>query len=442
MIVSKEKIAAIPILLTLWLSGFIFPTVIPLVMLAMTLISIRLIFLYKNVQPVFIYYIFHLSYVVMLIPYFLFDIPITPHSEFQIAKYMDSTLLVHGAFVFTLYFFSDLNAPKQLVVIAEHLPSRKDTAVFLFLAGAMLAIIVSMQIGSVNIYSIDAAQAWDAYNDNISASSGAPEYFLVFFVTAFIFAKSYRLKLILTIIFCIFIYSGFTRGMRVSLLMPILLYFALFLDGKFRTRYIFIMAIVGMVLVQAAGFLRDGKRAAMELFSLFSGTALLTNQGEVFYTTNIIVSALIDGVCGMKERMFSLFAALLQTILPPRIGLGSIGKPALYVWDLTGREAGGGGLISGFFYFWLDYFGVVLIAFFIAILTNKVINKPTSLLSLYIICLYSFYPRWLAYDPVNFMFRMPLYAICLYLLLKQFQMTMKLVKDSKKDMTLPSGVTP
>lgn len=412
-------------------------------MVAMTVVSIRLIALYKNLQPVFIYYIFHLSYVVMLIPYFVYDIPITPHSEFQVSQYMDSTLLVHGAFIFAVYFFSNLNSPKKLMVLSGNLPSRKDTAVFFFLASIMVAIIFSMLLGSVNIYSIDAGQAWDAYNDNISASSGAPEYFLVFFITAFIFAKNSRLKLILTIIFCAFVYSGFTRGMRVSLLMPILLYFALFLDGKFRTRYILLMALVGMALVQAAGFLRDGKRGAVELFSLFSGTALLTNQGEVFYTTNIIVSALIDGVCGMKDRLFSLFAALLQTVLPPRIGLGSIGKPALYVWDLTGRSAGGGGLISGFFYFWLDYFGVVFIAFFIAMLTNKAIKKPTPILSIYIICLYSFSPRWLAYDPVNFIFRLPLYVICLYLLMIQFHKTMvqpDIVKDNIKEIPSLSGV--
>jgi hypothetical protein len=429
-IVNKEKAITIPVLLILWLSGFISDSAIPIVMVVITIVSIRLIVLYRNVQPVFIFYIFHLSYILMLIPYFMFDIPITPHSEFQIAKYMNSTLLVHGAFVFALYLFSDLKIPNRPIVFSENLPTRDDAPVFLLLTGIMVAILVSMWVGSVNIYSIDADQGWAAYIENISGS-GAPEYFLVFFLTAFIFARKVSSKRILIGIFCIFAFVSFTRGMRVSLLMPILLLFALFFDGKIKTRYILLIAVVGMILVQAAGFLRSGSRSIDQLFSIYSGTQLLTNQGEVFYTSNVVVSSIIDGICGLKERLFSLFAASLQVIVPPRIGLGSEGKPSLYVWDLTGRAAGGGSLISVFFYFWMDYLGVVLIALFLGMVTHRAIRKPTPLLAIYIICVYSFYPRWLVYDATSFLFRLPLYAIGLYLLLMEFHRMMK--RKSAKD---------
>lgn len=427
MIINREKAITIPVLLILWLGGFVSDSVIPLVLVAMTLVSIRLIVLYRNVQTVFIFYIFHLSFILMLIPYFMFDIPITPHSEFQIAIYMNPALLIHGAFVFALYLFTDLNIPNRPIVFSKNLPKRGDAAVFLLLTGIMMAILVNMMVGKVNVYSLPADQAWGTYVKNIDPTvvgSGAPEYFLVFFLTAFIFGKKLYLRGILIGIFCIFIYSGFTRGMRVSFLMLILLFFALFFDGKIKLRYILLMTLVGMTLLHAAGYAKSGKRDVVDLFSVYSGTQLLTNQGEVFYTSNVVVSSITDGICGLKERAFSLLAASLQVIIPPRIGLGNEGKPFLYVRELTGRAAGGGGLISVFFYFWMDYFGVVLIAFFLAKVTNKAIKKPTSLLSIYIICVYSLYPRWLVYDPVNFLFRVPLYAICLYLLLMEFHRMM------------------
>jgi len=441
---NREKYIAIPVLLILWFSGFIFPSAVPMVMIGMTLVSIRLIVLFRNVQPVFMFYIFHLTYVVLLIPFFIYDIPITGHSEFQTAKYMDSTLLIHGAFVYSLYFFSDLNIPDRPIIFSQNLPKRSDKAIFLLLVCIMLAIIINMWSGSVNIYAIDADQGWSTYTENISGTSGVSEYFLIFFLTAFIFAKKNSSKRILAAIFILFTYVAFTIGMRVTLVMPVLLLFALFMDGKIKTRYIFIMSIIGMMLVQAAGLLRDGKRALVELFTIYGGTQMLTNQGEVFYTSNVIVSAIIDGLCGVKERAFSLLAASLQVILPPRFGLGSEGKPAIYVWNLTERAAGGGGLISTFFYFWLDYFGVVLIAFFIAMVTNKAIKKPTPLLSIYIICLYSFSPRWLAYDPVNFLFRLPLYAIGLYLILMHIKKTMSrpsLAEDGDRMQALQPGAT-
>jgi hypothetical protein len=430
MIVNREKAITVPVLISIWLSGFISDSAIQVVMVTITLVSIRMIVLYRNVQPVFIFYVFHLTYILMLIPYFMFGIPITPHSEFQIAKYMNSTLMVHGAFVFALYLFSDLKIPNRSIVFSENLPKRSDAAVYLLLTGIMMAIIVSMQVGTVNLYSIDADQGWAAYTENISGS-GAPEYFLVFFLAAFIFRRKLCSKQILIGVFCTFSYLGFTRGMRVSLLMPILLIFALLFDGKFKTRHILLVAVVGMILLQAAGYARSGRRDVVELLSIYSAGQLLTNQGEVFYTSDVIVSSIIDGICGPKERIFSLIAASLQIILPPRIGLGNEGKPALYVYELTGRLAGGGGLISTFFYFWMGYLGVVLIAFFLAMVTNRAIKKPTSQLSIYIICVYSFYPRWLVYDPINFLFRLPLYAIGLYLLLMEFHRMMLKPKSTK-----------
>jgi hypothetical protein len=425
--ISGEKTIIVPVLLILWLSGCLSDSAIPMVMVAMTLISIRLTVLYKNVQPVFIFYIFHLSYMLLIIPYFMFGIPITPHYEFQTAMYMNPTLLIHGAFVFALYLFTDLKIPNRPVIFSKNLPKRDDAAVFLFLTGIMITILVNMMVSKVNVYSLPAEQSWGAYLENIDPSSigsGAPEYFPCFFLTAFIFAKKRWAKRILIGIFCVFAFVSFTRGMRVSLLMLIFLFFALFYDGKIKVRYIIIMITVGMVLMQAVGYAKSGKRELAELFSVYSDKQLLTNQGEVFYTSNITVSSIIDGICGLKERAFSLLAASLQAVLPPRIELGSEGKPAIYVRELTGRAAGGGGLISVFLYFWLDYIGVIIIAMFLALVTNKAIKKPAPVLVIFIICVYSFYPRWLVYDPVNFLFRLPLYAICLYLLLMEFHRMM------------------
>jgi hypothetical protein len=169
-------------------------------------------------------------------------------------------------------------------------------------------------------------------------------------------------------------------------------------------------------VVHGVGALREGQ-ARTGFVSLYGhGGGLLTNQGETFYTSNVIVSAIIDGAVGPKERLVSLFAGLLHTVFPPRIAFTIESRPQLYTGKLLpGRDEGGGCLASAFFYFWLDYLGVLLAALYIAWVTGRAIKHPAPLLSIYIVGVYSYYPRWLVYDAVSFLFRVPLYAIFLYM---------------------------
>lgn len=415
-----EKLIIFPVLLIIWLIGFESDEAIPLVMLAITFISLRLVILYWNVQPIFIFYIFHLSYILILIPYFMFRIPIVPYVEFQIPHYMNPTLLIHGAFVFALYLFSNLNVPDRTIVFSASLPVRDNTIVRWILIGLMGAILIYMAVGKQNIYSLDAGQNFEAYTRNFTESSGAVEYFIVLFLVAFLFSKKRSARWILMGLFGIYVFLAFSRGTRVPMLMLLLMFFALYFDGRIKTRYILLFVLGGMILFQATGFLREGKREYSQLFTIFSGGQIITNQSEVFYSSNVIISSVIDNLIGLPERMISLLAAALQVLLPPRFGYMVEGKPALYVWYVTQRAAGGGGLISAFFYYWGSYYGVVVIAGFLAWINNRAIKKLTPLLSIYIICIYSFYPRWLVYDPINFLFRLPLYAIILYLLFHMF----------------------
>jgi hypothetical protein len=413
--VSKEKAITVPFIFVTWLSGFVSEETSKMILLAMIFTTFRMLFLYKKVQIVFVFYIFHLTYILILIPYFWYGIPITGHSVFQIPLYMNQTLLVHGLFVFVLYIFSDLNLPNRSIIFSKHLPKWDNPVLFLVLTIIMVAILTVMTINKTNIFGMGSDQIWNSYNGNLGGS-GLPEYFPVFFLVAFIFAKNRNLKRVLVIIYIVFAYLAITRGMRVTLLLTTLLFFALFFDGKFKTRYVILVAILGMVLVQAAGFARDGKTQIDDLFTIYGGSTILTNQSEVFYTSNVMLSIVTDGITGIGERLYSLFAASLQVLLPPRFVL-SEGKPIYYVANWAHRAVGGGGLISVFFYFWMSYPGVFLIARFLALGTNKAIKKPSFLFAIYIVCVYSFYPRWLAYDAINFLFRLPLYAVIMYLLL-------------------------
>lgn len=409
-----EKLVVCPVLFIIWLIGCEYDETSPLVLLTIVLVSLRLIILYKNVQPVFIFYLFQLTYVLILIPYFIFGIPIVPYEEFQVPAYMIPTLLIHGSFIFALYLFSDLNIPGRKIVFSSGLPRRDNLLVRWLLIGLMGAVLVYMTVNKQNIYAFEPGKNFETYCSNNVNASGVPEYFLVLFLLAFIFSKKRSSQLVLIGIFSVYFYLAFTRGIRVSLLMLILMFFSLFFDGKIKTRNILLFALGGVALFQAWGFLRDGKRDFFQLFTIFSGGQILTNQSEVFYTSNVIVSSIIDNVISLEERIFSLLSASLQVILPPRLVYAIESKPALYVWNVTERAAGGGGLISAFFYFWGSYLGVIVIAGFLAWINNRAIKNLTPLLSIYIICVYSCYPRWLVYDPINFLFRLPLYAIFLY----------------------------
>ncbi len=423
--------------LLVWGGAYIDESFVPVVLGMMTLVSIGLMIAYRNHHAIMVFHFFQSTYVLILIPYFVFGIPIVPYIDFQIPRYMNSTLLIHALFIMVFYLSVSRETLGQKKIFRNAIPQKHDPFIFFSLLLVMLVFIFSL--GGQNIYTLNATVTYDAYVQNSANASGAYEYFYVLFIVAFCFAKKKQYKMILLGIYLFYAYFAITRGFRIQLLQLTLLVFLLFVDGKFKLRTVVILAVAGLVSFQAFGFLKEGKYELGQLFAFSTESGqIMTNQSEVFYTTNVINSAIIDGVFGIKERLVSIGAATLQILIPPRFGFIE-GKPALYLVKLEPRDAGGGGLISGFFYFWGSFIGVVLIAMFIAKMTNKAILSNSRYLAIFVILMYSLYPRWLAYDPVNSLFRLPLYAIALYVIAMSLHKYILMLKSQNKASIVPAS---
>ena len=376
---------------------------------------IRLIWLHRTQQVLAVFWTFNLTYVALLMPYFVYHEDITAKLEFQNPMSMDKTLFIHVLWILSIYIFTPPSKIKR-GECHRFLALNISTPVFVAISTIMLAAIAYIAVKLQNIYS-GSGSAWSLYVENIDNGTGLPEYFCIGLGLMALSATTGKRMFVMLTVFFAFGIVAFDRGLRISLLMAALVLFATTVQNRFRTWTVLLTCTAGFFIFHAIGEYRNGARTFGELMSFHRGNYLNTNQTEVFYTSNMVIASVDDGAVRGDQRAISALNAVVQTLLPPRLVDTNAGKPALYLLELTGRAAGGGNLISTCAYFWGSYPGVILFGFFIAWLSQQLYSGRNLLIVAGALMVFSLYPRWVAYDTVNYLFRLPIYfAFCYWLL--------------------------
>jgi hypothetical protein len=134
-----------------------------------------------------------------------------------------------------------------------------------------------------------------------------------------------------------------------------------------------------------------------QLFDPFSNDNDIESsfQGDVVQSTSRII-----GISGLdqfdwKFRAISFLNFLASPFFISNI-LGTTSNLATFKQELY--QSGGGGLIGGYFYFWLGYLGPILIGIVIGSLINY--YKSNKYTYIYIFSILVSFPRWLAYNPI------------------------------------------
>jgi hypothetical protein len=160
-------------------------------------------------------------------------------------------------------------------------------------------------------------------------------------------------------------------------------------------------------------------------FSINENTNLYSsNEGEVFHSSARLIGLINLGYLDILDRIYSFFGFVLSIFVPSSFLPSSA---SLITFMKDEYNAGGGGLISIYFFCWAWYFGPIIIGLFIVYFLNKVNYSKNKYLVLYFFMICSTFPRWFAYNPI-ILFKICFWIIPLFFIFNKIKLSYKPVK--------------
>jgi hypothetical protein len=385
----------------------------------------RLFSKFRLFQPGLLLIIFISTYLFYLIPVFFFDVQIAGHIEYAQKELYLKTLSLFIFFLVVFNLFLKKIIKNRQFLIRYSLSGIKSTSAFyLFFLIQIFILIYGFSIGSVIIGQED---SYEVYRDNLKSQNGLWEYFYIVYILSYLF--SYRTRLTNNLLFFSFLfycYISLTRGYRIQMIEMIIIYFILFLDGRFKNTVIIVGSFFALILMEIFGILKNiGKLSLEQLVNSINGYSeiYVTNQTEVFYSTSTML--------GLAEKNILTFQVRFETFVGFIVNLI---VPSGFMWDGSRlldhipkyAVIGGGGFCFGYTYFWLGYLGIFLLALYLGMLFSSLLSKNNFLVILIIMTI-GISPRWFAYEPTNHLFRMELLLLVVYFF------TCRLIKVGSKN---------
>lgn len=341
---------------------------------------------------------------------------ISIYIDFQEQIHLQKTFLIYIYFIFILLFF--LVEPSNFQ--SKTLTYPRSNLGFAVSILILITIIITGKSGE-NIFE------GGGYVQSNSIGYTFNEYFSFFLVLALLcvnHAKKFPRAIIyiLSLLYCI---KCFLFGARAEIVEVFLVIIFFFYAHRLTTLKTLAILTLGFFLTEIAGIVRVYTDLIIsfsfaDLVELYfnagrsSSGIISSNQGDVFYAANRIISLDTNGLIPQSVKINSFLSLFLPFSFFPDSDLASFATN-MY-------PAGGGGLIFGYFYVWFGIFGVTLSA----ILISKVINSLTSNNpSLYAIFVFPYFIRWYAYNPVT-LFKQVFICIIIYNLFIYFERKYKI----------------
>lgn len=388
----------------------------PSVLYIFTLIAnIILIIKTRNFKPLSILFIFLLTYTLILFPHYIQGEPIViAYEQFRNSIFYNKTLLIHFLFLTTiLVSISNINKP---LIIRNYLKIRNNT--FAYIICMFLSIIILL-FGKTGDTIIDSG-GYTKGNTGSLFGLSINEYFILFMPLMYVYSGNQRKRIFLILLLSI-LYSIKTLlyGGRVGVLQCLLMLYILFIDNKklsftqiiliaFPLIYAFI--IFGIIRVDPAIINNNFSYLIKLPFRKNIFYSLLGNQNDVYYSSARLIALVKIGALDYGDRISSFIYNLIAIIIPYKL-LPNIANIAGYLKDKY--PAGGGGLISSYYYLFLSYPGAIIIGLYISYIFKLLIKNFKQYWILYSIMVLVTYPRWIGYNPIN-LFKLCMYIIPIY----------------------------
>ncbi|MFC5652893.1 hypothetical protein ACFPYJ_28070 [Paenibacillus solisilvae] len=387
------------------------------------LLNIIIIIRVKNSRVLQIVFLFMLTYLLNLVPYFSYGIHISYYSLYQKEKIFESVLIIHVIFLILLYAFmkKDVNSNKEALI--NKVAMKDNGLVYASAIGVMSLILLLGKTGhNLSKTVSQTSQVTDGFAIN--------EYFLIFTFIAYVFTGNLRSrKAIILILSALYIVKNTLAEGRIETLQLLILLFILFIDTKKINNALFWFgSIAGYLTMSLFEKLRISSNGLINLFKTGQDGSpyIESNQGDVFYNSAVYVGLIKDQIFNYHFRINSFIGFVERIFLPSKYATS---QANVSIFSKAYAQSGGGGLISIYFYVWLSYLGIVLIALILAFLVNKLYKTNNQYAVIYFVMFICTVPRWFAYDPIT-LFKLSSYAIVIFFCFNQLDIVLN--KNKKK----------
>lgn len=364
------------------------------------IISLIIIVKLRKSQILVIMMLYMSTYLVYLIPYFFYNINIAYYTQFQDYQIYSKVLNYHSIFLCIIYLYTNKNKINKK--FSDQIIIKDNSYIYII---SIIAMIVIFLIGKVKS------------NNFIDANSfglAIYEYFYLFFILAYKYSGKKKGKIVFLIILSIFyILKGILLTGRIESIQMILLLFTLFYENKIKNRHLILFFIIFFMLFGLYGNMRSNNdlNASLNNISISKikdNGYMISNQGDVFYNSVVYVGLINNNILNYSVRVKSFIGFLCQIFLPSSYVPFQEGSLSNY--SKVYAQAGGGGLITTYFYVWGGVMGVVIISLYISKLINNLYYIKNQYVVLYVAMMIITYPRWFAYSPIT------LFKLCLYII--------------------------
>ncbi len=208
-------------------------------------------------------------------------------------------------------------------------------------------------------------------------------------------------KYILSLILFSFVIQDFYLGGRITSLQLIIVFLICLFNDIINSKRIFIGSILGILINTLVGAYRvkytfKGIIINDLIKDLFRNKFVFDTATYSYYASATHIATVDYHLVDNKTRLRSLFEFLKSIFLG---GGNSTGNVTRYVSENYFLNIGGG-VFPSHFYFWMGWMGVLIGAFILVYLINKMIRKNSEFGILSLVIIVASSPRWYLYNPL------------------------------------------
>ncbi|MFA0543935.1 hypothetical protein, partial [Vibrio sp. 10N.222.52.B7] len=364
---------------------------------------INLLYLERFVKaiPLFVMFLFFLLYTVELRNYFVHGYYISAWFSFQNVYYLNKVMVLHGLFLIS--FGSMLFNVRDFRNLSIN--SNPDRVVFY---ASLVVFVVCTKYG---------LSGDTVFTNNFGArevnKSPLFEYSLAILLISIIHTDKSRIQMIV-LYACVSYYclKSTIYGGRVEVIQVVLLFSYFFTNFfiKWSLKKLYISIFLSMAIILIIGKIRHDPTLIINLISdplsVFlqapseEKNIVSTNYGDVLQSSARMIGLSETGYWSFEFRLKSFLSYLFNMFL---YGTEAKSYSNLALLDQENYGAGGGGLISAYFYVWLGWLGPVISGLIIGyVLKFASYSRNKKYISVYAFCVLFTFPRWYAYTPIGF----------------------------------------
>lgn len=252
-------------------------------------------------------------------------------------------------------------------------------------------------------------------------------YLIILFMSYYSGNKWFRKFLILSIVAFISLQSLFYGG-RQAIIPTVIITLITIFSEKLNSKNVLLVTAAGIVFLTIVGQLRGTADVGFAtIIQLFTNDYFVQDT-SVYAFNSSVTHVFAQSVYSNMQRISSFVAFLLSIFIGQDSDFTILGNVTLMSDDISNNL--GGGMISSYFYFWLGWFGVVLIPFIIVFIINKLNTSSKNLHNLILIGVVATTSTWYLYSPLQFFRIISIFIPLIYIVLKFVDKESRTLKGS------------